>query len=136
MGLTIKCAKKSLPMKNMGRYQYILLIYSGLSFLFWQPEFGPQTQRGIKCYQISIFFIQQIFEWGKFYPKRDIQIGVVAVVFFNQPMGAQHTICWSKSIVSALKQVFPSFSITNKFVHIKSKVGFEPGSSAATLLKR
>ena len=30
-------------------------------------------------------------------------------MYFNQQMGALHTLCWSKSFVSALKQVFPFF---------------------------
>ena len=36
-----------------------------------------------------------------------------SVVYFDQQMGAPHAVCWSKSIFSALKQVFSSFSITN-----------------------
>ena len=35
------------------------------------------------------------------------------VVYFNQWMGAPHTVHWLKSFVSALKQVFSFFSVTN-----------------------
>ena len=36
------------------------------------------------------------------------------VVFFDKQRGAPLAICWSKSFVSAWKQVFSSFSITNR----------------------
>ena len=32
----------------------------------------------------------------------------MTVVFFEQKMGAQHAVCWSKSFVCALKCNFPS----------------------------
>ena len=37
----------------------------------------------------------------------------LSVAYFDQQTGARYVVCWSKSFVSALKQVFPSFYITN-----------------------
>ena len=38
---------------------------------------------------------------------------IVLVVYFDQQMGPPHTIRWSKSFVSMVKQVFWYFSVTN-----------------------
>ena len=35
------------------------------------------------------------------------------VVYFDHPMGALHTVRWSKSSLWAFEQVVPSFSLTN-----------------------
>ena len=36
------------------------------------------------------------------------------VVYFDQQTGVLHIVCWLKSFYLALKQVFPSFSVTNR----------------------
>ena len=46
-------------------------------------------------------------------PVYSFESGMV-VAYFDQWDGAPHAVPWSKSFVSAWKQVFPSFSVTNK----------------------
>ena len=41
-------------------------------------------------------------------------VPVKGVVYFDQQMGALHAVCWLKSFFSFLKQVFSSFSVTNR----------------------
>ena len=44
----------------------------------------------------------------------DVRVRYTSVVYFDQRSGAPHAVCWSKSFVSTLKQVFIYFPITKK----------------------
>ena len=46
----------------------------------------------------------------------------LVVVYFDEPTGAAHAVCWSKPFVSGLKQVFSSFSNTNVKKERKLKI--------------
>ena len=94
--------------------------------IIFKPVFGvPINQiyntrlRHIRGYPKQNFFKAETVSFVLF------QTFSICVVYFDHPTGAPQAVCWSKSFVSTLKQVFSSFSITNRKKERKKK--FSPG---------
>ena len=85
------------------------ILFFGRCFLRW----GPPTTKILGEKNFDFYFLG---DEGVFNCLR-----LIAVMYFDQQISAPHTVCWSKSSISAIKQVFQIFSFTNRKKEVKAQ---------------